>query len=182
MRKLKSTLVMSLILTSVFYSCNNNSEKKDLANDGVKISQQKDGSYLLKIEDATCYSDQVNPSGNTAEWKVVVPKSGRYKVWLSSATRDTTNLSYKNVVKINLLDNYLEKNPECDKIVRNSDDVRYPYFRTDSYMGSLYFPEAGEYNIQVISEKVIAKEISSQNNINTENTSLMSLILIPMTR
>jgi len=182
MRKLKSTLLKGLILISVLYSCNNNVNNKDSANSGNKISPQKDGSYLLKLEDAACYSDQVNPSGNTAEWKFVVPKPGRYKVWLSSATRDTTNLNYEHVVKISLLDNYLEKNPECDRIVRDSNDISYPYFRTDSYMGSLYFPEAGEYNIQVISEKVIAKEISSQNNINKENTRLMSLILVPMTR
>jgi hypothetical protein len=182
MRKLKSTLIKSLILISVLHSCNNNVNNRDSVNSEKKISPQKDGSYILKLEDAACYSDRGNPSDNTAEWKFVVPEPGRYKVWLSSATRDTINLSYENVVKINLLDNHLEKNPECDKIVRNSGDVSYPYFRTDSYMGSLNFPEAGEYNIQVISEKVITKEIRSQNNINKENTRLMSLMLVPMTR
>ena len=182
MKKLKFAFILCLVLTGAFYSCNNKVSNKGSADGGNNISQQDDGTYLLKLEDAACYSDQVNPSGNTAEWRFVVPEPGRYKVWLSSATRDTTKLSYENIVKISLLDNHLEKNPECDKIVRNSNDVSYPYFRTDSYMGSLYFPEAGEYNIQVISEKVIAKAISSQNNINTENTRLMSLILVPMSR
>jgi hypothetical protein len=96
--------------------------------------------------------------------------------------QDTTNLSYASSVKISLLDNHIEKSPECDKIIRNSSDVAYPYFRTDSYMGSFYFPEQGEYNIQVISEKVVTKNIGSQNNTQADNTKLMSLILVPMTR
>jgi hypothetical protein len=146
------------------------------------ISQQRDGSILLKLEEAICYNDKVNPSCNTAEWKFVVPKPGRYKVWLSSATRDTTNLSYTAPVKISLLDNQLEGSPECDKIVRDSEEVAYPYFRTDSYMGSFYIPEPGEYNIQIISEKVTTKEIRSQTQLIADNTRLMSLILIPMTR
>lgn len=175
------TLVFCLIILGISFSCNNNKNSKDSAVSGNMIPQQDDGSYFLKLEDAACYVDQTDPSGNTAEWKFEVPGPGSYKVWLSSATIDTLNLRYSNPVKISLLDNQLVKSPECDRIISNSDDVSHPYYRTDSYMGSLYFPEPGEYNIQVISEKVI-KINTSQNNTFEENTKLVSLILTPMTR
>ena len=181
-KELMSVIITNLVLISILLSCQNNVNNRDSKDSGSGISRQNDGSFLLKLEDAVCYSDRVNPSGNTAEWKFVIPGPGRYKVWLSSATKDTINLNYANSVKISLLDNHLEKNPECDKIIRNSSDVAYPYFRTDSYMGSFYFPEPGEYNIQVISEKVVTRNIGSQNNTQADNTKLMSLILVPMTR
>lgn len=182
MGKLNFTLFVIIILSVILYSCNNVSGSKGMADTSDKISQQNDGSYLLKLEDAACYSNQINPEDNTAEWKFVVPSAGRYKVWLASATKDTNRLDYSNPVKISLMDNRIEKNPECDVIVRNSKEVAYPYYRTDSYMGSLYFPEPGEYNLQIISEKVISKQINSQNNSQTEITQLMSLILEPTTR
>ena len=97
----------------------------------------------------------VNPSSNTAEWNVVVSKSGRFNVWLSSATKDTTDLKYKNSVMLSILDNRFEALPECDKIIQNSIDVSYPYFRADSFMGSLYIQDTGVYNVQVISEKIV---------------------------
>ena len=171
-----------MIVTSVSFSCNHKNNSHDSDETGKMISQQNDGSILLKLEEATCYSDQVNPSSNTAEWKFSVPKPGRFKVWLCSATRDTNNLSYMTPVKINLLDSNLERRPECDKIVKNSTEVTFPYFRTDSYMGSVYISEPGEYNIQVISEKVTTKEIRNQTRLLADNTRFMSLMLVPMTR
>jgi hypothetical protein len=146
------------------------------------ILQEADGTFALKLEKATCYSDIVNPSSNTAEWNVVVSKPGTYKVWLSSATRDTTNLSYINSVKISFLDKFLEVDPGIDKVVRNSDNVSYPYFRADSYAGSFYISEPGEYSIQVISEKVLTKEAMNHNPSGKDDTKLMSVILTPMTR
>jgi hypothetical protein len=179
---MKRTLLRLFAFQTIFFvmvSCNNS---KESARQEGKISAQKDGSFLLKLDDAACYSDESNPSGNTAEWTFIVLNAGRYKVWLSSATKDTIHLGYSGSVKISLLDNHIEKIPECDTIIRNTNEVSYPYFRTDSYMGSFYFPEPGDYNIQVISEKVIAKESGSQNSSQSEDTKLMSLILIPMTR
>jgi len=182
MIKTCSAIVFCLILTGISSSCSNNKNSKDPASGRNMIHQQDDGSYFLKLEDAACYVDQTDPSGNTAEWKFEVPGPGRYKVWLSSATIDTLNLRYSNPVKVNLLDNQLIKSPECDRIIRNSDDVNHPYYRTDSYMGSFYFPEPGEYNIQVISEKVTKINKTSQNNTIEENTKLVSLILTPANR
>jgi len=146
------------------------------------ILQEADGTLALSIESATCYSDLVNPSSNTAEWNVVVSKPGRFKVWLSSATKDTTDLSYVNSVKITLLDNQLDVNPECDRIVLDSDDVSFPYFRADSYMGSFYISEPGEYSIQLISEKVLSKDAKNLSMSGRDDTQLMSVILSPATR
>lgn len=174
-------IVFCLIFAGLFTSCSTNKNSKDPDNARNKIQQQDDGSYFLKLEDAACYVDQDDPSGNTAEWKFEVPGPGRYKVWLSSATVDTLNLRYSNPVKISLLDNQLVKSPECDVIIRNSDDVSHPYYRTDSYMGSLYIPESGEYNIQIISEKVTKANINEDNNFN-ESTKLVSVILTPAIR
>jgi hypothetical protein len=166
----------------LLWSCGHLGDTKNLKDAENRITQQEDGTISLKLEKAACYSDVVNPSSNTAEWNVVISKPGRFKVWLSSATKDTTDLSYANSVKISLMDNQLEVNPVCDKIVQNSSDVPYPYFRADSYMGSFYISEPGEYNIQVISEKVTSKNARSQSSSPADNTKLMSVILTPMTR
>jgi hypothetical protein len=169
-----------LVVSCIFSTCTN-SNSNHLSDEQNIVSQENDGSFHLKIEEASCYSDQDDPSGNTAEWVFVVPNPGSYKVWLSSATTDTLSLNYANTVKISLLDHRLEKIPECDRIVKDSKDVSYPYFRTDSYMGSLYFSESGEYNLQVISEKIVSGG-PGQIVSSSENTKLMSLILVPNTR
>jgi len=171
--------LVSLVLLLV-WSCGKKSGSANVSDNAVL--QKADGTIALKVENATCYNDAVNPSSNTAEWNVVVSKPGTYKVWLSSATRDTTSLSYINAVKISLLDKLLEVNPEIDKVVLNSADVSYPYFRADSYAGSFYISEPGEYSIQVISEKVLTKEAMNRIPSGLNDTKLMSVILTPMTR
>jgi hypothetical protein len=176
--------IFMVLLLSVIYSCsnsgnnfsNNNRKGEDL------IKQQDDGTISLNLEKAAFYSSDIDPSNNTAEWDFVVSKPGRYSVWLSSATIDTMNLQYANSVKINLLDERLEGKPVGDKIVLNARDVKYPYYRADSYMGSFYIQEPGEYSIQVISEKVMPQNKSVQNSSTMDKTRLMSVILTPMTR
>ena len=42
----------------------------------MQFCRKSDGTLALNIENATCYSDVVNPSSNTAEWNVVVSKTG----------------------------------------------------------------------------------------------------------
>jgi hypothetical protein len=164
------------------WSCGHLQNTKVLNDAENRILQQNDGTISLILDKAACYSDIVNPSNNTADWNIVISKPGRFKVWLSSATKDTSDLNYANSVRISLLDDRLEVNPACDKIVRNSSDVHYPYFRADSYMGSIYVSEPGEYNIQLISEKVIAKNAESHNTSLADDTKLMSVILTPSTR
>lgn len=179
MRK-RSFVFLICLVTLLFLSCANNRSKEDSQAAENVVLQQEDGTVSLKLDKAASYKDEVNPSNNTAEWNLVISKPGRFKVWLSSATIDTTDLSYADSVRISLLDDHFVVNPACDKIVLNSSDVPYPYFRADSYMGSVYLSEPGEYNLQVISEKVIAKSIGTKNASLTDNTMLISVMLTPI--
>lgn len=176
--------ILILIGIVLFSACKNAADQKVMKNKTVqnKILQQKDGTISLKVDKADCYQDVVNPSSNTAEWSVVVSKSGRFNVWLSSATKDTTDLKYNNSVKLNILDNRIEARPACDKIVLNSSDVSYPWFRADSFLGSLYIQDTGMYNIQIISEKIIPKESYKGGSSGSENSKLLSVFLTPITR
>jgi hypothetical protein len=147
-----------------------------------RILQQADGTISLKVDKADCYHDNVNPSSNTAEWNVRVSKSGRFNVWLSSATKDTTSLNYEHSVMLSILDNRLEANPGCDKIVHNSKDVNLPYFRADSFMGSLYIQDTGLYSIQLISEKILPDNFSKSKTPLSDDSRLLSVFFTPITR
>jgi hypothetical protein len=177
-------VLMVIIGITIFYSCNN--AVKSTVDNNIKsenkILQQEDGTISLKVDKAECYHDMVNPSSNTAEWNVFVSKSGRFDVWLSSATKDTTNLQYQNTVMLSILDNHLEAHPACDKIIQNSSDVTYPYFRADSFIGSLYIQDTGLYNIQVVSEKIVPKDYKNGESSVTEDSKLLSVFLTPITR
>jgi hypothetical protein len=165
-------------------SCNNTTKPtKDIKTKAVsKILQQEDGTISLKVEKADCYSDMVNPASNTAEWNVMVSKSGRFDVWLSSATKDTTDLNYKNSVLLSVRDSRLEAKPVCDNIVLNSNDVKYPYFRADSFIGSLFIQDTGLYNIQLISEKILPKDYKESESSTDENSKFLSVFLTPISR
>ena len=173
--------LIGLALIAV-WSCSNNKNSKNILITGNRVLQQGDGTISLKLEKAACYTDVVNPSSNTAEWNIVISKPGRFNIWLSSATKDTTALHYANSVKITLLDKELEAHPVCDKVIPNTGELPSEYFRADSYMGSFFVEEPGEYNIQVISEKVIAKNTSATGTSPADDTMLMSVMLTPMTR
>jgi hypothetical protein len=178
----KNFVMFMMIGITLFYSCNtvvNPTEKLKIRAEN-KILQQADGSISLKVDKAECYSDMVDPSGNTAEWNVLVSKSGRFNVWLSSATKDTTNLEYQNSVMLSILDSRLEARPECDIIIQNSSDVKYPYFRADSFMGSLYIQDTGLFNIQIISEKIFPKGSKHAGSHVADNSKLLSVFLTPI--
>jgi len=176
-----SFLTLLIVGVSFFYCCKNEGNQKTIKNFEAEhtILQGKDGTISLKVNNADCYQDIVDPSSNTAEWNVVISKSGRYDVWLSSATKDTTNLQYKNSVMLSILENRLEARPACDRIIHNSQDVAYPYFRADSFIGTLYIQDTGLCNIQVISEKILPKKYSKDNSSPEENSALLSVILTP---
>jgi hypothetical protein len=168
----------------MFYSCGNSVVQKEskvsIAHN--KILQQADGTISLKVDKADCYQDAVNPSSNTAEWSVVVSKSGRFNIWLSSATKDTTDLKYSNSVKLSILDNRFEVRPACDKIIHNSSEVSYPYFRADSFLGSLYIQDTGLFNIQIISEKILPGDVTKGESSGSDNSKVLSVFLTPTTR
>ena len=169
----------AFIILSLVVSCTNSGSGN---SKNEKIVQGADGTISLSLEKASLYNCESNPANNTAEWNFVVSRPGRYGVWLSTATTDTMNLKYESPVKINLQDERLEVKPVGNKIVLNASDVKYPYFRADSYMGTFYIEQAGEYSIQVINEKVIDSIKESNNSSGGNNTRLMSVVLTPMTR
>jgi len=165
------------------YSCGNNVKPNGAQNGNQenKILQNSDGTISLKVSKAELYHDKTNPSTNTAEWSVLVKKSGRFDVWLSSATKDTTDLQYENSVMLSILDSRLEAHPGCDKIITNSSDVKYPYFRADSFMGSLFIQDTGLFNIQLISEKIVPGAPDASNS-GVDNSRLLSVSLTPAVR
>jgi hypothetical protein len=81
---------------------------------------------------------------------------------------------------LSLLDNRLEVSPGCDKIVHNSSDVSYPYFRADSFIGSLYIQDTGLYYIQIVSEKILPQDSKKDETSTVENTKLLSVFLTPI--
>lgn len=165
-------------------SCNSGvrSDENNRGVAGNKILQQQDGTISLKIVNADCYQDKVNPASNTAEWNIVVSKSGRYDVWLSSATLDTTDLKYKNSVMLNIRDNRFETRPVVNRVVQNSDDVTRPYYQADSFMGSLYIQDTGVYNVQVISDKVLPADYRANASLSDDQTKILSVSLKPAKR
>jgi hypothetical protein len=183
---MRNILFGSIIITGLLsvYSCSNSSsatsDEKSFGSEMVK--QQADGTIALKLDKAVCYNSERDPSCNTAEWNFEISKPGRYYVWLSSATKDTMNLQYSKSVRINVNDELLEVKPVGDKIVLDAADVKYPYYRADSYMGSVIIQEPGEYSIQVISEKVISEKAQTVIPESENNTKMMSVILTPMSR
>ncbi len=180
---MKTKIFISLAMVSVMLlSCSRQSDNKSKMVAHDLTMQQEDGTISLSVSNAGQYNDATDPSNNTAEWNVVFSKAGGYKVWLSSATRDTVHLNYSKNVTVNLSDNQLAAIPACDKVVRNSSDVNYPYFRADSFMGSIYITEPGEYNIQVISDKIMPKESMAHNESLTDDARLLAVIISPETR
>jgi hypothetical protein len=179
----KLFVLIILIGVILFVSCKEKKEQVQATNQTTlnKVLQQSDGTIALNVDNADCYQDKVNPAANTAEWNVMVSKSGRFNVWLASATKDTTNLNYKNTVMLSILDNRIEAHPEVDKVILDSKDVTYPYFRADSFLGSLYIQDTGMYNIQIISEKIIPKDLKRAEAENS-GTKVLSVILSPITQ
>ncbi len=180
--KRKYFVWMIMVAAGLIYACKSEVRSNyDHSAEIENIKQQKDGTISLDVDNAQCYHDMVNPASNTAEWNVRVSKSGRFDVWLSSATRDTTNLQYKHSVMLSVYDNRLEARPSCDKVFLNSSDVSYPYYRADSFIGSLYIQDTGLCNIQVISEKIIPDNYRNGDSSGAEISKLLSVVLKPTT-
>lgn len=179
---LMKRIIFSCIMiagVSLLFSCNNK-EKENSSPE--KVKQQDDGTISLEIEKADRYIDMDDRSDNTAEWNVVVHKSGRYNVWISSATLDTVDLNYKNSVMVNVQDKMIHAHPDCDKIIKNSSDVSYPYFRADSFIGTLYLQDTGEFYIQVTSEMILPENYYAGEYSASDIAKLISVSFTPVTR
>ena len=147
-----------------------------LVNDVVLMS---DGSILLSLQNAYLFNDDKNPDRNTAEWNFSINSVGRYEVWLSSLTLDTMNLHYNNPVIINFGDKRLQVMPVGNEIKPDPKDK--PFYRADSRLGSIYIEDAGNYHLQVISEKVLPLIGMKTSGYNGVNTILDHVILKPLT-
>jgi hypothetical protein len=176
--------VSFLTITLLIFSCSGTKNKSDKSNEtgSQKIKQLADGSIKLGIDKASCYNNVSDPSCNAAEWNIIITKPGLYQVWLSSATIDTMDLQYNNSVTISLQEKRLNVKPVLNKIVANAGELNYPYYRADSYIGEFYIPDPGEYSIQIISDKVIARSDSIQGAPGLDHTKVISVFLTPMTR
>ncbi len=181
MKNICLTAITALLAITVS-SCGNHGSPKVSEDVENRIMQQEDGTVTLKLAEAAIYNDLADPAGNTAEWEVVITKPGRYWVWLSSATKDTMDLKYSQAVKISLLDDLLEGKPVCNRISENAGFVQDSYFIAESYMGSFFIPDSGEYKVQVISEKVDPKNLEEQNTSSLDDTMMISVQLTPAIR
>jgi hypothetical protein len=161
-------------------SCRENgvtAERKHGKNDR---SFGHEGGVTLLIKDADLMQVDSNPQYNTAEWHFKVNKPGRYDIWLSSLTCDTSHLLFAENVTITAGDARIEKKPVGDEIVIDDKSVKSPWYRADSHMGSVFFSEPGEYQVQVISDRVMALP-SDPSALNIDKHTLInSLILKPM--
>ena len=177
-RKIFVLLIVGGLVVSL--SCTNSRKEYNVGSQVSidKIFQGQDGTISLTVDKAATYSDMSNPSDNTAEWNVMVSKKGRYNVWLSSYTRDSTNLNYQDSVRVSIEDTKtIGALPSVDRIMYNPTDGSMPY-RADSFIGSLVIPDTGLVSIQVISEKIVPKEKASGR----EDSKLISVILTPEKR
>ena len=150
---------------------NGNTESYGVQENGVELLITK--ADLIQVDN--------NPQYNTAEWLFTVNKPGRYDVWLSSLTCDTLQLRYADNVIITAGDSRLAKRPVSDQVVTDDKSVKKPWYRADSHMGSVFFGKPGEYQIQVISDRV-EPHGSDNSDLNVDKHTLInSLILKPMT-
>ncbi len=174
---------MALATIIYFAGCNRESKStsENITNE-KEIVQQSDGQIQLNIEDAYLLSDEDNPSSNTAEWRIKVLNKGRYEVWLTSLTQDTMDLHYEAPVIVNFEDKKITGKPIGNEIVLDDNDVHTPYFRADSKLGSIYIEDPGQYNIQVVSDKLRKGSVSAQAAIQGSQTILRSLVLKPLTQ
>lgn len=178
---MKKTGISVLVVLLALSSCNrgsmsDNARQKE-RNDRVA---GHDGGVTLLIKDADLIQVDSNPQYNTAEWQVTVKEPGRYDVWLSSLTCDTLHMEYAQKVTITAGDSRIEKRPVGDEIVTSDRSVRKPWYRADSHMGSIFFSEPGEYQVQVISDKVVPHSSDPASWTLDKHTLINSVILKPM--
>jgi hypothetical protein len=173
--------LLGLVMVIPMTSCNDTggAGKESRKTKSEKSTLQTEGVTLL-IRDAALIQVDSNPEYNTAEWHFTVQKAGRYDVWLSSLTCDTTHLSFRDSVIITAGDTRLTGRPVGDEIITDDLSVKEPWYRADSHMGSIFFSKPGEYQVQVISDRV-EKLSADFSDLSVEKQTLInSLILKPI--
>jgi len=174
-------VLLGLVMVVPMTSCNENgSTGKEGRKTRSENSTGRSEGVVLRISDAALIQVDSNPQYNTAEWHFTVDKAGRYDVWLSSLTRDTTLLQFTDSVTITAGDTRITGKPLSDEIVTEDLSVKQPWYRADSHMGSIFFSKPGEYQVQVISDRV-EKYSADLSDLSVDKRTLInSLILKPM--
>ena len=152
-----AAVVFGVAISSGLTSCKHDSGLNGQEGKNRKGATAVEGeAVVLSIGEAELIEIDYNPQYNTAEWLFKVEKPGRWDVWLSSLTIDTTRLHFAKNVIITAGETKLEKKPVSDRIVTEDKSITGPWYRADSHMGSVFFSKPGEYQVQVISDKVVA--------------------------
>jgi hypothetical protein len=175
----RSIGVFALVALMSMTGCKDNKSTADNKS-GKSDRPTREGGVTLLIADADLIEVDSNPRYNTAEWNFTVKDAGRYDVWLSSLTCDTAHLRFNDLVTITAGDERIEKKPVGDEIVTDDKSVMEPWYRADSHMGSIFFKEPGEYQVQVISDRVIPHSSDLSKLSVDKHTLINSLILKPM--
>lgn len=170
--------VLALAAVIGFVSCghdggNRGADEKGLAGNG----DNREEGVVLRIADAELIQVDDNPEYNTAEWFFTVDKPGRYDVWLSTLTIDTTSLRFNDDVIITAGETRLTKKPVGEEIVTDDLNVKSPWYRADAHMGSVFFPKPGEYPVQVISDRV-EPHSSDVSQLSLEKHTLISSVIL----
>jgi len=163
-------------LTSCGHESNHNGRDGNGRNESAAVN--RDG-IVLSIAEAELIEVDDKPQYNTAEWMFTVEEPGRYDVWLSSLTVDTTQLQFGNDVIITAGETKLEKKPIGDRIVTEDQSISRPWYRADSHMGSVFFSKPGEYQVQVISDRVEPHPSDLSQLSIDKHTVINSVILKP---
>lgn len=173
---MKVNWIIFLFVALCVVSCGNptnvDTRKGEIIENG--IVQDENGVLLLNLDDADFYSDIENPCENTAEWKAVIVKSGRYDIWLSSVTRDTTTLNYKNSVHLNFNEIILDAHPKCDKIKTTENNDLGSFFIADSYIGTVFIKDTGAMEVQFVCEQIVPHDIRDE-----VDSRFVSLYIVP---
>jgi hypothetical protein len=170
---------VAVIAVMALTSCKESGATKEKQSGKSAAGFGSDGGVTLSIQDADLIEIDSNPQYNTAEWHFTVMAAGRYDVWLSSLTCDTSHLRFAENVTITAGDTRIEKRPVGDEIVTDDKSVKSPWFRADSHMGSVFFSEPGEYQVQVISDRVMPHPSDPSGISIDKHTLINSLIFKP---
>jgi hypothetical protein len=177
---LRTIGIFALAVLFSLYSCKHDGNNSGL-NEQVKNigTQGTNEGVVLLIAEADLIQLENKPQYNTAEWLLKVDKPGRYDVWLSLITIDSTSMHFEDNVIITAGETKLEKKPVGDHMEMAEKGINGHWYRADTHMGSVYFSQAGEYPIQVISDKVIAHASDLSQVISDKHTLINSVILKP---
>lgn len=153
--KFNAAVVLAVAALIALASCKNDmTSNGNNGKDRKGVARAGSEPIVLKIEEAQLLEVENKPQYNTAEWVFKVDKPGRWDVWLSSLTLDTLQLNFGGDVIITAGDTKIVKKPVSDRVVTEDESITGPWFRADSHMGSVFFSKPGEYQVQVISDKV----------------------------